>query len=170
MQRLAAKQKEVPQGIMFSGFRDVDSASSCGASSSCSPTSLGSSPASSGGSSRSFGGNAKARLQDKQIEKGRAIMMRDYVSRTAKQSVHTTGTCPQGDQQFSTRSSQQFEQGKALMLRDYVSCASKPFLHATGACVQGYQQCSTGSRQQFDQQVLRPPATGVPARCDETLS
>jgi hypothetical protein len=133
---------------MFSGFRDVDSASSCGASSSCSPTSLGS-------SSRSFGSNAKARLQDKQIEKGRAIMMRDYVSRAAKQSVHTTGTGPQGYQQCSTGTSQQFEQGKALMLRDYVSCASTASLHATCACLQGSQQC----RQQFEQQVLEPPAT-----------
>jgi hypothetical protein len=106
LQRLTAKQKKSPQGIMFSGFRDVDSASSGGASSSCSPTCQGSSAASSGGSSRSFGGNAKARLQDKQIEKGKAIMMRDYVSCAAEPSVHTTGNCPQSCQQCGTWSNQ----------------------------------------------------------------
>lgn len=62
------------QGVMFSGFREMDSASSG------SPTSS-MSPASTAGSSRSFGsGGSKARLQDKQIEKGQAILMRDYVS------------------------------------------------------------------------------------------
>lgn len=106
VQRLAAKQKKSPQGIMFAGFRDVDSASSGGASSNCSPTCLGSSAA----SSRSFGSNAKARLQDKQIEKGKAIMMRDYVSCAAEPSVHTPGTCPQDYQQCSTWSSQWFQQ------------------------------------------------------------
>jgi hypothetical protein len=63
---------------MFSGFRDVDPSDQ-------SSSSPGNSPGSSGGSSssRAFGpaqGPAKARLQDKQIEKGRSIMMRDYVS------------------------------------------------------------------------------------------
>lgn len=61
------------QKVMFSGFREMDS------SSSGSPTSA-MSPASTAGSSRSFGsGGSKARLQDKQIEKGKAIMMRDYI-------------------------------------------------------------------------------------------
>lgn len=67
---------------MFNTFnRDCDTASS--ERSSCGPTSVGSSPASSAGSSRGFGGTAKVRMQDKQIEKGKAIMMRDYVSYTA---------------------------------------------------------------------------------------
>jgi hypothetical protein len=68
------------QKVMFSGFREMDS------SSSGSPTSA-MSPASTAGSSRSFGsGGSKARLQDKQIEKGKAIMMRDYVSATISES------------------------------------------------------------------------------------
>jgi hypothetical protein len=68
---------------MFNTFPGCDATSSD--RSSCSPTSVGSSPAS---SSRGFGGTAKVRMQDKQIEKGKAIMMRDYVSHTALGAGH----------------------------------------------------------------------------------
>lgn len=71
-QRQQAKHQSKTPGIMFAGFRDVDPSDQS--------SSAGNSPASSGGSSRFGSGPAKARMQDKEIEKGRSIMMRDYVS------------------------------------------------------------------------------------------
>jgi hypothetical protein len=123
---------------MFSGFRDVDSADQ-------SSSSPGNSPGSSGGSSssRAFGpgqGPAKARLQDKQIEKGRSIMMRDYVS-----VVHFDHRASQVNSSMTVMFVMFREQGRTRLAADAQSSPPAPNITApqTQALLQAHlRNCS----------------------------